>query len=127
MAFSSFRTLVMLQIALILAIGTLLAYLVFRTQYYSSMILLVVALVIAIVALIRYVESVTQKITRFLLAMRHSDYSQAFTADEKGRTFTDLAEAMDDVIARLRTARSESEEQAIFLRTLVRHSRCLGH
>jgi nitrogen fixation/metabolism regulation signal transduction histidine kinase len=121
MAFSSFRVQVVLQITLILAIGTLLAHLVFTTENYNSMMLVAVALVIAIVALIRHVESVTRKVTRFLLAMRHSDYSQAFTAVEKGRVFTDLAAAMDDVIARLRAARSESEEQAIFLRTLVQH------
>ncbi len=121
MGFSSFRLLVVLQIALILGIGALLAFLVLTTEYYSVAVVVAAALVIAIVALVRYVESVTRKLTRFLLAVRYSDYSQAFSADEKGQTFADLSAAMDDVLERLRDTRSESEEQAIFLRTLVQH------
>ena len=121
MGFRGFRLIVVLQISLILAIGALLAYLVLSTEYYSVALIVAVALALAIVALVRYVESVTRKLTRFLLAVRHSDYSQAFTADEKGRAFSDLAEAMDDVLERLRDTRSASEEQAIFLRTLVQH------
>jgi nitrogen fixation/metabolism regulation signal transduction histidine kinase len=121
MGFRGFRLVIVLQIALILAIGALLAYLILNTDYYSAALLVGVALVLAIVALVRYVESVTRKLTRFLLAVRHSDYSQSFTGDEKGETFSDLAAAMDDVLDRLRDTRSSSEEQAIFLRTLVQH------
>jgi len=121
MVFSSFRLFVFLQIALILAVGSLLVWLLMSTDLVMSTALVGVVLVLQVAALVRYVEATNRRLARFLLALRHSDYSQSFTGGDKGASFEDLAETMDGVLEQFRDTRSDREEQAIFLRTLVQH------
>jgi nitrogen fixation/metabolism regulation signal transduction histidine kinase len=117
----SFRFWVVLQIAVILALGALLVRLLTTTELVVSAAIVGVVLVLAVAGLLRYVESTNRKLAQFLLAVQHSDYSQTFSSAGQGRSFDDLAATMDGVLERLRATRGEREEQAIFLRTLVQH------
>ena len=121
MAFSRFRLLVVVQIALILATGTLFVWLLAATEFTMSALLVGAAWVLATVTLVRYVESTNRRLSRFLLAIRHADYSQTFSSSELGPSFDELAATMNGVLERLRETRNDREEQVIFLRTLVQH------
>ncbi len=121
MGFSNFRLLVVLQVAGIVALAALLAWLLTATQLRMSTAIVGLLLALAVAALIRYVESTNRRLSRFLLAVRHADVSQTFSGRGRGSSFDELAETMDGALERLRETRSDREEQALFLRTLVQH------
>ncbi len=56
-----------------------------------------------------------------MLAIRHGDFAQTFTAAPSGGSFAELGAAFDEILRRFRAARSAKEEQASYLDTLVQH------
>lgn len=102
--------------------GTLLAAVVLfnETGLYAT-----TALVCAFAAgqawsLIRFVERTNIDLTRFLDAIRFSDFSQSF-GKKQGASFDGLADAFNGVLAEFRKVRADREEHYNFLETITQH------
>jgi signal transduction histidine kinase len=89
----------------------LLAYLVFKTEFIAASILLGLLIVYQIFALIRYVTKTNKDLNRFLLSIKHSDFSQSFSNNLKGAGFEDLNASFSEV----------KEEHFRFLQTIIDH------
>ncbi len=72
-------------------------------------------------ALFRYVERINRDLARFFLSVQYADSGQSFKDEGLGRSFREVRGAMAGVMDALRRARSEREEQAQYLETLVQH------
>jgi nitrogen fixation/metabolism regulation signal transduction histidine kinase len=68
-----------------------------------------------------YVERVNRDLARFFLSVQYADSGQSFKDEGLGRSFRDLRAAMAGVMGTLRRVRSEREEQAQYLETMVQH------
>jgi len=121
MASSPFRAGVAVRTAaLFLTVGAV-AWMIANTQWYVTISLFVAAAVYEAIALVRFSTQSSREIARFLDALSVDDLSQSFgglTADGAHR---ELGSAMERVLARLRASRSERDEQAQYLQTLVNH------
>ena len=121
MASSPFRIGVAVRAAaLFLTIGAV-AWMMANTQWYVTIALFAAAALAQIVTLVRFSTQSSREVARFLDALSVDDLSQSFirlTADEAHR---ELGTAMERVLARLRASRSERDEQAQYLQTLVNH------
>jgi two-component system, NtrC family, nitrogen regulation sensor histidine kinase NtrY len=121
MVSSPFRTGISLRAAaLLLTIGAA-AWMIANTQWYVTITLFVAAAAVEIVALVRFSTQSSREVARFLDALAVDDLSQSFsglTADDAHR---ELGTAMERVLTRLRASRSERDEQAQYLQTLVNH------
>jgi nitrogen fixation/metabolism regulation signal transduction histidine kinase len=121
MGYRRFALAVTVQVALILGICVAFAYLSVTTTYYATLLLLAVVLAAQVAALVRYVQRTNRELARFMLAIRHSDFSQSFAAAPAEASFAELAAAFEEILQRFRAARTAKEEQASYLDTFVQH------
>ncbi|MBN2264917.1 MAG: PAS domain-containing protein, partial [Candidatus Aminicenantes bacterium] len=121
MVFRKLRVLASVHIGLILVLGGVFFYLLFRTRLYAA--LAAVGLLIAseVAALFRTVDRTNRDLARFFEAVKFGDFTQGFARRSPGRSFRQLRAALADVMGAFQEARAEKEEQALYLRTIVQH------
>ena len=121
MASSPFRTGVAVRAtALLLTIG-LVAWMIANTQWYVTITLFIAAAFLETMALVQFSTRSSREIARFLDALAVDDLSQSFSGLAADGAHRELGTAMERVLARLRATRSERDEQAQYLQTLVHH------
>jgi len=121
MVYKNFRFNVIIRILLLGATIYLLLYLYSQTSLYATMLIVAAIIVYQIYALLLYVEKTNKDLTRFLQAIRHTDFSQTFSGTGLGSSFRELNAAFSEVIEQFRKARSEKEEHFRYLQTVVQH------
>jgi two-component system, NtrC family, nitrogen regulation sensor histidine kinase NtrY len=81
-----------------------------------------VGVVIVTASLYRYVTGANRKIARFFDAVRYSDFTSSFRADNpQGATFQELNRELNAVLEAFRQARAEKEINLQYLNTIVHH------
>jgi two-component system, NtrC family, nitrogen regulation sensor histidine kinase NtrY len=121
MAFSDFRTGVLLRIAGLLAILALLAWMIVNTHWYVTMAICGTAAVMQGAILTRYSVRAGREVARFLDAIAFDDTSTNFAVLSRDRSFGTLGAAMTRVLEQLRSGRAEREEQAQYVQSLLAH------
>ena len=99
----------------------LLAFLLFRTEFVAASIFLALISAYQIFSLIRYVTKTNRDLNRFLLSIKHSDFSQSYTNQLKGSGFEELSSAFIEVTKEFQQAKIEKEEHFRFLQTIIDH------
>lgn len=97
------------------------AWLIISTQWYMTIALCTVAAFTEAALLIRFATQSGREVARFLDALSVDDPSQSFSILNDDPAQRELGAAMARVMARLRATRSEREEQAGYLRTVLAH------
>ncbi len=121
MAYSRYRTgIVVRTVALFLTIAAV-AWMVANTQWYVTITLGVALTLAETTFLIRFATQSSRELARFLDALAYDDLSQSFAGLAADSALRELGTAMERVLARLRLSRSERDEQAQYLQTLVNH------
>jgi two-component system nitrogen regulation sensor histidine kinase NtrY len=110
-------------IRVLLLSGTisLLAYLLFKTEFIAAAIFTGLLAVYQIFALIRYVSKTNRDLARLLQSIKYSDFSQSFANNLKGSGLEELHAAFTEVIKEFQRAKLEKEEHLRFLQTIVDH------
>ena len=121
MVYKNFRFNVIIRILLLGATIYLLLYLYLQTSLYATILIVAAIIVYQIYALLLYVEKTNKDLTRFLQAIKYTDFSQSFSGTGLGSSFKQLNEAFSEVIEQFRRARSEKEEHYRYLQTVVQH------
>ena len=121
MGYRSFRIICVVRILLLAASILALVYLLSFTSLLATSLIVAAAIVAQIVSLIHYVEKTNRDLARFLASIKYSDFSQTFSAGQKGSAFRELHAAFADVMAEFQRARAERETQYRYLQTLVQH------
>ncbi|MFQ5628202.1 MAG: PAS domain-containing sensor histidine kinase [bacterium] len=121
MVYKSFRLNCIVRVLVISGTIYLLFYLIFQTQFYAATFIIFLLTIYQIYSLVHYVEKTNRDLTRFLDAIKHSDFSQSFTGAGLGSSFDDLKKAFTVVLDRFRLARAEKEEHFRYLQTVVHH------
>lgn len=121
MAFKNFRLRCALRVLLIGLSLYACIYLFFNTSYRATPLVAALAVAYQLYSLIHYVEKTNRDLSRFLLSIRHADFSQSFSSRGLGTSFDDLREAFGEVFAAFRRERAEKEENYRYLQTVVQH------
>ncbi len=111
----------MLRVLLLGGSICLLAYLLFKTEFIAASIFLGLIIVYQILSLIRYVTKTNRDLNRFLLSIKHSDFSQSFTHELEGSGFEELNSAFSEVTREFQRTKIEKEEHFRFLQTIIDH------
>lgn len=120
----NFRTFRYRLVFRVLLLSTSLFFIVFlglQPGYYISTLLLVIAAVIQVVLLVRFLEHSNVLLTRFLEAVRNSDFTVSFQNQDLGSNFAELNEAFSEVIEKFKEEREKKEESLRYLETVVQH------
>jgi len=121
MGFRKFRYTVIFRVLLLFLTLLLLFILAYSDKYRLSMILAGALAILQVSLLIRYVERTNRKLTQFLQAIRHADFSSSFSDPGLGKTFENLNKEFNRVIEEFRKYRAEKEEHFNYLQTVVQH------
>src|ERR1700676_1047040 len=121
MAYSHFRTGIALRTAALALTIVAVACMIAQTQWYVTITLVLAAALAQIVALVRFATQSSREVARFLDAISFDDTSQSFSGLLGDSAHRELGAAMARVLAQLRVVRSEREEQARYLQTIVAH------
>jgi nitrogen fixation/metabolism regulation signal transduction histidine kinase len=121
MGFSRFRAGIALRTAALFLTIVAVSGMVARTQWYMTITLCVVAALVQVAMLMRFATQSSREVARFLEAISFDDTTQSFSVLSGDSAHRELGTAMARVLDLLRTGRSEREEQARYLQTLIAH------
>jgi two-component system, NtrC family, nitrogen regulation sensor histidine kinase NtrY len=121
MGFSHFRLGVAVRTAALFLTIVAVAGMLARTQWYVTIALFVAAAFVQVAMLMRFATQSSRELARFLDAISFDDTSPSFSALVGDSTHRELGAAMARVLDLLRLSRSEREEQARYLQTLISH------
>ncbi len=121
MVYKRFRVVLIGRVVLLSGTIFLLFYLLLQTAYYAAAFLVTLFILYQITSLVQYVEKTNRDLTRFLDAIKYSDFSQTFVLSGLGSSFSELKQAFNEVIQKFQDARSEKEEHFRYLQTVVQH------
>ena len=99
----------------------LLNYLYLNTELVATLVVLTFLIMLQVYLLIRFIDTTNRDLSRFLLSIKHSDFSQTFSNSSKGKSFSELNTAFSEVIEKFRNTRSEKEENLRYLQTVMQH------
>ena len=119
--FKNFTFNILIRVLLFSGAIVLFIYLLMYTELYATLVVIFVFAVFIFYSLIHYVSSTNRQLSRFLLSVRHSDFSQTFVNTTVGSSFEDLNKSFNEVIQKFLSTRSEKEENYRFLQTVMQH------
>ncbi len=111
----------MMRVLLLSGSICLMAYLLFKTDFIAAPIFLGLLIAYQIFSLIRYITKTNRDLTRFLLSIKHSDFSQSFALKSEGSGFKELNSAFREVTKEFQRGKLEAEEHFRFLQTIIDH------
>ncbi len=121
MAFRNFRFQCAARVLLIGLSCYLCVHLFQHGDYRATPLVLLLVVLYQLYALVHYVERTNRDLTRFLLSIRHADFSQGFPSHSLGSSFDELKSAFGQVLDAFRQERAEKEENFRYLQTVVQH------
>lgn len=113
-----FRLVTVIQVILLAASTTVLAWSAFTTDYLAVPAVLVVIIALQVLALLRFVESHVDTLEEFFAAINYEDFTRRFAADDID---AELKVAFNRILDRFQDARAQRDLQASYLETVVRH------
>jgi len=119
--FKNFTFNILIRVLLFSGTIVLFIYLLMYTGLYATLVVVFVFAIFIFHSLIHYVSSTNRQLSRFLLSVRHSDFSQTFVNTTVGSSFEDLNKSFNEVIQKFLSTRSEKEENYRFLQTVMQH------
>lgn len=120
MPWSDFRLRVALRVLLLACCLAAFFYMALRSPMRLPAAVALVAAGVVLAELFYFVTITNRKLTRFLESVKYQDFLIQFTADNRlGRSFRDLNVRFNEVLEAFRTARSEIEENRLYLAAVV--------
>ncbi|OYU16487.1 MAG: ATP-binding protein [Alphaproteobacteria bacterium PA4] len=106
-----------LRIALLLAAGALLAWVLTRPGLYATTLLAGLATGVALAEVWLFVRRTNLAVARFVESVSNGDFTMAFSGNGGG--FDTLAASLNDAMARLRSERAETQDDNRFLSAML--------
>jgi nitrogen fixation/metabolism regulation signal transduction histidine kinase len=119
--FKNFTFNIILRVLLFTGSILLFFYIMIYTQLYATLVVVFIFTIFTFYSLIHYVSITNRQLSRFLLSVKHSDFSQTFGNTTLGSSFEDLNKSFNEVIQKFLSTRSEKEENYRFLQTVMQH------
>lgn len=117
----NFQFNIIIRIVLLIAVIFLSCYVFFASGSYTFVIAGSLLTGWQVYLLFRYINFINKELTRFLMAIKYSDYSQTFNRHRRGETFEALGEAFEQVISKFEETKKKEEENYRYLNTVTQH------
>jgi len=121
MVFKNFKLNCVVRSLVLLATMALLCCLVVYTELYAATLVVGLIIVYEVWALIKYVEKSNRDLTRFLISIQQSDFSQTYSDGGRGGSHDELHRLFNEVVREFQRTRTEKEEHYRYLQTVVQH------
>jgi len=121
MVFRSFNTNCVLRIILLVLNAVVFAFLTVKTSLYATMAVAAICLVIQSWMLLRFVDRSNRDWSRFLSAVRYSDFTSGFSDTGESGSHNELRSAFQSVLDSFRKVRASREEHLRYLQRVMIH------
>lgn len=115
---SRFRLFAIIQVLLLVATISLLAWSIFQTGHVAVPLLIATVVLLQTFGLVRYVEHHVETLEEFFAAINYEDFTRHFIGEDID---AELKLAFNRIIERFQDARAERDVQANYLEVVVRH------
>lgn len=119
MIYKRFDFKVIVRVTFIMLTLFALSYIFGDDRLFFNQIILFIVLVIQVYELIRFLNYTNKELAKFILSIRHNDFSINFRRSKIGQSFEDLHDAFDDVIQAYEDTKIEKQAQFEYLRLVV--------
>ncbi|QHL87035.1 GHKL domain-containing protein [Nibribacter ruber] len=123
MAFSPFNLRVIARVASLGLTLLLALYIGFRFEWYISMCCLLAIAVAMVAELVHYVKRTHQDMLRFLLAIKHSDFTLRFAVEGAPPQYRELHRLFNEITESFAQVKAEKEVHHQYLQGVVEHLR----
>jgi len=117
----SFRLNILLRIIVLSTTLYFFFYLIQSVEFTTSSIIMGIFCLMQVYFLFKYADRTNREISKFLLSIKYSDFSQTFSDQNLGKSFTELSESFNEVIKKFQKTRAEKEEHYRYLTTVTQH------
>ncbi len=121
MVYKRFRLQIVIRVLVLALTLFFIFYLYQKPAYLVSTLLLGIAFVAQLISLIRYTEQTNRKLARFFESIRHADFATSFSENDLGKSFEELNNEFNQVIAAFNQNKTEKEEHFNYLLTVIQH------
>lgn len=119
MDFKKFSLYLTVRLVFLFITVSSLAVLVITPGFVAASLLVTLVAIFQVFETVRFVKLTNDDLTRFLDAMRYSDFGQKFDHAGMGAGFNELGEAITDILERFRQLRGQQEEDLKHLKALI--------
>ena len=121
MVFKNFRLQIILRLFFLCILLFFSFYIWFNSEFKGFSALLAVIFIWQVYSLLKLIDTTNYELARFFEAVKYSDFTRSFSAKMKGKSYTELYKALNDVMDHIEQSRAEKEEQYRYLQTIVQH------
>ncbi len=121
MILTKFRSIIILRLAFISVNLLVIFYLIHNSELLASIVILSIAAGYQLFSLFNFVDRTNRELSKFISSIKHSDFSQIYSAGNLGGTFKQLSKEFNDINERFLAARKEKEENLRYLYAVIQH------
>lgn len=109
------------RLFMILAVMAAFALIFGDDRLFFNQIILFIVLILQVAELLRFINHTNRELAKFLLAIKHRDFSINFSKSKVGQSFDELNEAFTEIINTYKNVKMENEGQFHYLKMVVSH------
>ncbi|MDX1629984.1 MAG: ATP-binding protein [Fulvivirga sp.] len=109
------------RVVLILLNLLLIATIFGDDRLFFNQIILSIILILQVGEMLRFINKTNRELSKFILAIRHKDFSINFSKHKIGSSFDLLNESFEEIISEYKQAKIEKEAQYRYLQNVVEH------
>ena len=121
MILTKFRSIIILRLAFISVNLLVIFYLIHNSELLASIVILSIAAGYQLFSLFNFVDRTNRELSKFISSIKHSDFSQIYSAGNLGGTFKQLSKEFNDINERFLAARKEKEENLRYPYAVIQH------
>ena len=118
MVFKNFRINILLRLILLFGLLLLTTYFILSGNTIRA-VYLAVAILLALIEIFRYIDRTNRNLAQFLAAIQNDDFTSNYTGSDRGRSFMELYQVMNEINSRYRTESTQKETREQYLRSLI--------
>jgi len=120
-AMNKFQYLVIIQIGIIAGTCLALAFFVFKTETTFIPLGIAFLVIVETIVLFNFIDTLNKKLSNFLDAIRHNDFSSKVEIKQLGKSFRDLEHKFNQVLDDFQKTKLQNEQNLQFLQTIFQH------
>lgn len=118
MLYKNFRLNILVRVCLIVILAIGLAFVITQQLPYLFVpVAIVLLLIAAVINLVVYIERSNKDLTRFLLSLRQSAFTESIPSGSRGKQFDEFSDAMNEIVREF----AKLNEQKSFTINISKH------